>query len=305
MINFLFNLALYFCRKNEAIPRERKSIFQKIYYNGMKLFCNILIESCFFLKYKIFRCNFESLDDDDSKPIVSITTFPKRVGSLWIVLCCVYNQTFRPGKIVLVLTKEEFPEGLKSIPNSITKFLDKGLEIVFTDNNLRPHNKYYYTLNHYRNRIVITLDDDILYWKDTISRLMELHEKYPGYVCGNIVGKINLTENKFEEIHRYDGVIESNNMALGVYGILYPVEFRSEELFNEQLIRDLCLNADDIWLFFQERLSHVGVVGGKSYNIPLMILNSQNVRLMNDNVLNNGNRDYFSKMKKYYNLDLI
>ncbi len=70
-------------------------------------------------------------------------------------------------------------------------------------------------------------------------------------------------------------------------------------------IRELCLNADDIWLFFQEKLSNIEVVGGKSYKIPLMILNSQNVRLMNDNVFNNGNRDYFCKMKKYYNLDLI
>lgn len=302
MINLLFNLALYFCRKNEAIPYEQKSVIQKIYYNGMKLVCNMLIELCLVIKYRIFRCSFEPLSDDVSKPIVSITTFPRRIKSLWMVIYCVYNQTYRPGKIVLVLTKEEFPKGLKSIPHTIIRLIDKGLEIVFTDYNLRPHNKYYYTLNKYRNRIVITLDDDILYWNDTILRLMELHQKYPQCVCGNVVGKINVTENRFVETHRFDGIISPNNMALGVFGILYPVRFRPEELFKKQLIRELCLNADDLWLYFQEKLDNVQVVGGQIFNVPLMILNSQNIRLMDDNVFNNGNRNYFNKLKKYYNL---
>ena len=302
MINFLFNLALYFCRKNEAIPREQKKLLQKIYYNGMKLLCNILIELYLIIKYRLFKCNFEPLVDDASKPIVSITTFPKRIKSLWMVLYCIYHQTVRPGKIILALTKEEFPEGLKSLPHILIKLIDRGLEIVFTDYNLRPHNKYYYSLSHYPDRIIITLDDDLLYWNDTIGRLMQLHDKYPECVCGNIVCKVNVTSTTFKETYRFDEKIEPCNMALGVYGILYPLQFRAEELFNKQLILDLCLNADDIWLYFQEKLDRINVVGGSVYNVPLTIIKSQGVALMKDNVQNNGNFKQFLKLKEYYKI---
>lgn len=302
MIKCLFNIAHYFCQENEKIPRERKKMLQKIYYNGVKLICNILIELCLIIKYRLFKCNFEPLVDDVSKPIVSVTTFPKRIKSLWMVLYCIYHQTFRPGKIILTLTKEEFPEGLKSLPQTLTKLIDKGLEIVFTDYNLRPHNKYYYSLSHYPDRIIITLDDDLLYWNDTISRLMQLHNKYPECVCGNVVCKVNVSSATFKEIFRFDEKIESCNMALGVYGILYPLRFRPDELFKKKIIRELCLNADDIWLYLQENLASVDVIGGSIYNAPLMIINSQNIALMKENVMNNGNFKQFMKLKEHYNI---
>src|SRR5690606_39648084 len=43
----------------------------------------------------------------DRKIIVSFTTFPKRIDSIWKVIECMLRQTVRPDKVMLYLSRSE------------------------------------------------------------------------------------------------------------------------------------------------------------------------------------------------------
>lgn len=302
MKNYLLNLAEKISYKNERISVKEKKLYQKILYNGILLLINFSVEVLLYLDYRILCLHIKPLEDDVIKPIISVTTFPKRVGSLWMVLISIYHQKYRPGKIVVTLSKEEFPNELDDVPNSIKRFMDKGVEILFVEDNLGPHKKYFYSMQKYIDRVIITIDDDVIYWRDTISALMKLHSKFPLCVCGNRVMYVNLEANSFSPIPFFNNVIKNGNLAVGVCGVLYPVNFRPKELFNKNVIMETCLNADDIWLMFQEIIADVCVIGNGEYPDPLCILKSQKMALMKNNVNNNGNTKQFLNLKKHYSL---
>ena len=43
-----------------------------------------------------------------------------------------------------------------------------GVEIIQGDNRLRPHNKYFYVMQKYRDLPIITIDDDVKYSDNAI-----------------------------------------------------------------------------------------------------------------------------------------
>ena len=243
--------------------------------------------------------------DDGKGIIVSLTSFPARINSVWLVVDSLFSQTYRPAKILLVLTKDEFPAGMEGVPKSLKRFLDKGLEIVFTEQNLRPHNKYYYALNTYRDRNIITVDDDLYYWSDTIQRLMELHRQHPDCVCGNSVLRINMNSDRFEFEHLQTNDVSFSNLAQGVCGVLYPMNFRSEELFNIDSINRMSLTADDQWLKAQGMLMKINVASGEGYFHPLMLVGSQKIALWHKNMGNHESSVVWSCLYRYYELNKV
>lgn len=233
--------------------------------------------------------------------IVSMTSFPARIGNLWIVLDSVFHQTIRPSKIVLVLTLEEFPNGMDAVPHSLKRFLHKGLEIVFVNENLRCHNKYRYALDKYRDCDVITLDDDLYYWPDTIERLWQLRRKNDKCICGNRALKVNVSQGKvsYSHVYKEHGM---DIMVQGVGGVLYPPMFRPKELFNQKVVRRLCLSADDNWLRVQETLAGIEAVTGDNYPHPLTLIKSQSLALWHKNIGEGQSNMIMERLLKHYNL---
>lgn len=302
MESYIINFAYLVCQKNESIPRIKKRLWQKLFYNGLKLICSVLIEWILTLKYLFNKQPFKPLIEDINKPIVSLTSFPARINSIWLVINSMFTQTYPPAKVILVLTKSEFPLGISEIPSSIKRFVNEGLEIIFTDDNLRPHNKYYYALSKYKNREVITIDDDQLYWPDTIERLIKLHKVNPTSVCANSVSYIDIDQRIV--IGEAEKKLNFNyaKLGLGVCGVLYPINFRSLELFNTDRIQQLSFTADDLWLKAQEILLNIPVVTGDKYCYPLSIIGSQKIRLMKTNVENGENDLQWKQLDNSYKL---
>lgn len=309
MLNSLLSFSYYLCITNELMPRSQKRLWQKLYYNGMKIVCIIAIQTLLKIKYLFKKQPFEPLIDDGNKPIVSLTTFPARIDTVWLVIHSIYNQSYRPAKILIVLTKEEFPEGIKSVPSSLNRYLNKGVEIVFTNENLKPHNKYHYALRTYPNRIVITVDDDLFYWKDTIERLVKLHIQYAECVCANRIQRISIEDDKFDKSFNWKTMehkVEPSHqyLALGYSAVLYPNNFQNSLLLDDRKIKAYCLNADDLWLKCCEILNKTMVVAGAYYPHPLMLLFSQKValRFSNDDILNPKNDLQWDNLNREFNL---
>src|SRR5699024_12638905 len=66
---------------------------------------------------------------------------------------CLLRQTYPPDKIILWLAKEQF-EGRNTLPNNLLDLEKRGLEIVFCDEDLRSHKKYYYAIKKFSKDIL-------------------------------------------------------------------------------------------------------------------------------------------------------
>lgn len=304
IIKTILSIAYYACSATEKENRK-KNLLHKLYYNGLKYSCMFVLTLYLKLLYAIRKNPIQPLTGKDF--IVSITTFPDRINGLWIVLDSIFRQQLRPSKIVLVLTKEEFPQGMNAIPKSLKRLLNKGLDIVFTDYNLRPHNKYYYALSTFRHQDVVTLDDDLYYWPDTIFRLYEIRKKHSDCICANKVLRIvHKATNLVGYAHIKESSLNKEShslMAQGVGGVLYPPTFRPHELFNQELIKKYSIMNDDNWLKVHEAMNNICVATGSFFPHPLVLLQSQRQALFHQNTANNRSARITQSLLEYYHIE--
>ena len=104
----------------------------------------------------------------DAPFVVSLTSFPPRIKHLWMVIDTLMRQTCRPAAINLVLCESEFPD--RKLPSKLQRYTACGLRIMWVEENLKPHKKYYYSFLEElagKKRCVITVDDDIFYPSDS------------------------------------------------------------------------------------------------------------------------------------------
>lgn len=165
----------------------------------------------------------------DPKVIVSLTTHDLRLtnGTVERVIKNIIDGTFKELRVVLTLYKDD--ESL--IPASLRKMIDDGsIELIVSDINLRPHLKYFYAMQKYRNLPVITIDDDILYPDDMVEKLYKKWTENPRYIIAR--RSFPIVTTYYGELTRYatwmaQGLIKSEAPLMaafptGVGGILYP-----------------------------------------------------------------------------------
>jgi len=276
------------------------------FYRSIKLFLNIY--------YPIY-CrlnNTYKYTKKEKNVIVSLTSFPARIDSLWITIETLLRQSNRPEKIILWLAKSQF-ESVSKLPKRLLIQREQGLEIKFCDD-LMSHKKYYYTMKNYPEAVVITVDDDTFYPENLVENLIYTHKRYPGKICCNI-GHIMVIENGnilpyqkwISEADGYD--LPSDYLVpIGCEGVLYPPGCLNENVFNKSQIKQLCPLADDLWLKAMATLNGVKAVKTCSTSITyanlisakkdsLNKINSEHN--MNDKQLINI-LDYYPELKKIW-----
>lgn len=248
----------------------------------------------------------KALKPNQNAPIISVTTFPNRITTLWMMIESLFRQTIQPEKIIVTLSIEEFPNKMKDIPSSLTNYIERGVEFLFVEDNLKAHKKYYYTFQTYPNRTIITVDDDCYYWEDTIERLMRLHERFPDCVCANIAASIQIEHfhdyNKWKRINKNENYQNVSSLAIGCGGVLYPKEFRPVLLFDKTKINLLCPYADDLWLKANELICNTKVIVGKFMNDPIPIYKTQKHSLNHINNTLGRNSQQWKQLDEAFNL---
>lgn len=232
---------------------------------------------------------------NESGIIISLTSFSKRINNVWMVIDSMFYQKSLPERVFLYLSKEEFPNERKDLPQRLLHYENIGLEICFRANNLMPHKKYFYALQEHPDKCVITIDDDMYYRDDLVEHLLSLHKRFPNCICSNTIHTIALRNNDFESYKNWKSFSAPNkpsllNCAIGCNGILYPPYiFKNRDVFDVANILKLSLRADDLWLKAHEILERIEVVSGEYYCAGPTIIGSQIVALMDSNCINNGN----------------
>ncbi len=230
----------------------------------------------------------------DGELVVALTSFPARIGRLHLVIRSILLLDHPPHKVFLCFTSDEFPGGFDSLPAKLRALVPYGLEVVFVEGGLRSHNKYFEAMRRFPDKVVITLDDDLIYHRDTITRLLATHRAFPQAVCANRVREIEMCDGRFASYAHWGRpypdapACSERYVALGYTGVLYPVGSYRDALLNAGSFTQLAPLADDLWLKAVELEQGVGVaIGGGYFAHPVTVPGSQKITLRR---LNDGQR---------------
>lgn len=189
------------------------------------------------------------------KIIVSLTTYPKRIGTIWLTIETLLRQSMKPDEIILWLANTQFPNGLADLPENLLRLQKRGLTIRFCED-LRSHKKYYHALLEYPHDLVVLADDDMFYPRDTIRKLMKMHRKWPKDVCcmtAQVIEPDLHTPPSFWRNPRLDERALQHSDRIQAFtgsGTLIPPDALHPDAFDRDRIRALCLHADDLWVTF-------------------------------------------------------
>lgn len=234
-------------RLYDATWKIQNKAASKLLYKVNKCLVNVLYPRTVKLHYGV---------DEHSNVIVSLTSFPDRIQTVWITIATILNQTVKPQKVILWLASEQFPQGEAELPQNLLKFKQYGLTIRFCEN-LYSHKKYFYAMKENPESTVITVDDDIFYPEYLIERLLEVSRANPGAICCTWAHELQYDEQgNVKPYSAWKKCVYGSEkpslqlMAVGCGGILYPPHMLNEEVFNIEAIQQLCPRTDDIWLKF-------------------------------------------------------
>ncbi len=210
--------------------------------------------------------------------VVSMTSFPKRLPKLWLGVETILRQTVKPDRFILYLTASQVPDGVESLPKSLLKLRDRGLEIQLVPDQIRSHTKYFYAMQQFPDDTVITVDDDLFYRSDLIEALLNNADNHPGCVVANWTKSIIKGRLNYNEWPDTDTPGESKNrLILGVSSVLYPPGVLHKDAYNVEAIQTLTLTADDVWITAMLLKQGTPVYKTEySYNyLPILIRNNE------------------------------
>ena len=189
---------------------------------------------------------------DCSGVIISLTTYPGRINTVWLAIETLLRQSVKPDAIILWLSTDQF-KSLSDIPRSLLVLVERGLRIEFREGDLRSHKKYFYARKEFPNATLVLADDDIFYPTNMLKDLVDLSCQYKGKVICRFAKKIQWAESgrllPYIEWKKVNDSSPREDIFFGSGGgVLIPPSAVHEDLLNERAFLDNCLLADDIWL---------------------------------------------------------
>lgn len=195
--------------------------------------------------------------------IVSITSYPGRIGVVWQVIETLKRQSLRPKMILLWLSKKQFPKE-EDVPLKLRSLQDEVFKIRMVDGDLRSHKKYYYAMQEYLGKTIITFDDDIYYHPDVVKRLVQTSQKYKSCIVANVTNQLQYDGDSLKPYKEWGRNFKKysslNRVQIGVGGVLYPPNALNKMVFRQDLFTELAPLADDLWLNTMARLVKTPVV---------------------------------------------
>lgn len=202
--------------------------------------------------------------EDIPQVIISLTSFPARVNTVHQAIQTLLVQTYKADRIILWLARDEFPEGENSLPLQLQKLCARGLEIRWCEN-IRSYKKLIPTLERFPDAIIMTFDDDLLYSKYVVERLIAAYMARPDCMhCHRAAMMIYYAPNHIERIldfkKDYSNPTYLYELTSGS-GCLYPPHCFHKDITNRELFMTLAPTNDDLWFWL------MGVMNGYRVNI--------------------------------------
>ena len=240
----------------------------------------------------------------EQRIIVSLTTFPKRVNTVWITIETLLRQTVKPDEVILWLAKSQFDD-ISVLPQKLVNLQKRGLTIRFCDE-LRSHKKYFYVMQEYPEDIIVLADDDMFYPSDTLRKLIKMHKKYPKDICTMTSQVIEPSFETKPSMWRNpklgERFVHSEKVQIFTgSGSLYPPGSLDKTAFRKDLIKDLCPYADDLWLTFMANRKGTKITSWFPWRaFPITIYGTSEETLWHINAADGKNDDQWEAMLNYF-----
>ena len=239
------------------------------------------------------------------KIIASLTTYPKRINTVWITINSIINQSLQPDSIILWLAEEQFPNKYEDLPSSLLQLQSKGLQIRFCED-LKSHKKYYYTLQEYSNDLVVLFDDDMFYPKDTIKKLYKLYQDNSHDVCTIttqlITPSIYTNPSKWQNPSINQKIKHCSKVQMfSGSGTLLKANMLDKTVFDKEAIKNICPYADDLWLTFMARKKGTKITSVSKWRpFPIVIYGTSEESLWYVNSEQGKNDEQWENLMKEY-----
>ena len=226
---------------------------------------------------KLERQNLESTTPivAPGGPIVSVTTFGKRLTTAHYALECIAAGEQLPSRLVLWIEHDLIANGL---PDTLKRLIARGLEVRGTED-LGPHKKYLpqVTSNPSPSMPLVTADDDQLYPRHWLRTLVESATERPELIHCFRAHRIGFTpDGQLAPYRSWKPCMTRRpshlTFATGCGGVIYPIRMQSVLAQLGTSFADCCPRADDIWLkavALQERIMVRQVVPAPARNYDL------------------------------------
>ena len=256
-----------------------------------------------------FYCEFNngihSVVNKNNLPqvVVSLTSYPKRIQTVHHALETLISQTFQPDFIILWLAESQFPNRERDLPKALTNLLSDSVQVRWTKD-IRSYKKLIPALREFPDAIIITFDDDLLYDKNLLERLIAGYLENPHCIhCHRV------TTIEYHGIQDIKTIPDAMKMLPGpnyLYklsggaGCLYPPHCMHPDVFREDLFLTLAPTSDDIWFWLMGALNGYKVNVVKN-NIPKLtyVQGTQEEALWHDN--DKGKNLFFIHLRNVLN----
>lgn len=304
MYTIIYNLYFFLMRKQKRRKDKGKesSRFGQKLINRIEWFYNVPVRN-WYARHSSMRCGINK-KRREQKIIVSLTSYPKRIGTIWLTVETLLRQSVKPDKVILWLAESQFA-GIESLPEELLRLQKRGLTIRFCED-LRSHKKYFYAMQEYPDSLILLFDDDMLYPYDTIEKLMKLHKKYPDDICTMTAQVMEPDFSSKPSLWRNPKVKErfEHSSDIQVFtgsGSLYPPNVLDDKVFVWELAKQLCPYADDLWLTFMAHRKGTKITAKSPWRaFPITIYGTGEGSLWYVNAEGGQNDAQWETMIKYF-----
>ncbi len=201
----------------------------------------------------------------DQDVVVAFTTTPYRIDKIENCLKCLSQQTFKPRKIYLSIP---YMFKRKNLPYTIPAWLSNYPNItILRTEDYGPATKLLGALRYgeiKQNTIIITVDDDLCYPRNTLLQLVVRAKRYPNSALGySGVGV------------KYTYINKDNAPAImleGYAAVAYRPHFFDKGIYDIINEPTFCYNADDLYIGFHlaknkvmRRTVHTRIMNSEKY----------------------------------------
>jgi hypothetical protein len=185
--------------------------------------------------------------------VVSIASYPKRAHLLPAVFEALNTQTTVPKKWLLVLSEEEWPD-LK-LPNYLNKLVKRGVEILWVKNNTYAVKVIVPVLIKYPKLGVITFDDELIYNKRVIEKLILQSAFDKKAIIGHVGKELVKINGKLGMLNRTKSAACLTTSSIQVYflkgsGTYYPANSLHKNVLDIKAIHKIVPGRGaDLWLW--------------------------------------------------------
>ena len=219
------------------------------------------------LRWKILTHNnrFNGITNEmrNVEVVVSMTSYPARIGTVHLAIKSLMMQTTKANRIILWLAEQEFLGKEDDLPGELVNLRKYGLSIKWCDD-IKSYKKLIPTLVHFSESVVITVDDDLLFPKNLIKNLYNEYLQRPYLIHCHRVTKFIPNKDGFGRIiGGFDYYKEPSylNKLSGGAGCLFPPKALDPEVVKKESFIKLSPTNDDIWFWA------MAVINGTRINV--------------------------------------